>query len=90
MDSLLVVQMIQARKAGDGQTLVLLLDIFHLVNSFEVCIVQHTLREGNTAADFMASIGQDLNHDTTFFPTPPPDISSILHGDSIGTLFLRI
>ncbi|GKV23249.1 hypothetical protein SLEP1_g33000 [Rubroshorea leprosula] len=90
MDSLFTVQMIQARKAGDGQTSVLLLDIFHLVNSFEVCIVQHTLREGNTAADFMASIGQDLNHSTTFFPTPPPDISGILHGDSIGTLFLRI
>ncbi|GKV12899.1 hypothetical protein SLEP1_g23984 [Rubroshorea leprosula] len=53
-------------------------------------LVQHTLREGNTAADFMASIEQDLNHNTAFFSTPPPDINSLLHGDSVGTLFLRI
>ncbi|GKV33339.1 hypothetical protein SLEP1_g41862 [Rubroshorea leprosula] len=88
MDSLLAAQMIQARKAGDGLASVLLSDIFHLLNSFKVCTVQHTLREGNSATDFMASIGQNLTQGTTFFPNPPVGIGSILHGDSIGTLFL--
>ncbi|GLT52279.1 hypothetical protein SLA2020_256270 [Shorea laevis] len=89
MDSLLAVQMIQARKTGDGRTSVLLSDILHLLSSFTVCTIQHTLREGNMAADFMASIGQHLTQGTTFFSDPPEGIGSILHGDSIGTLFLR-
>ncbi|GKU89943.1 hypothetical protein SLEP1_g4011 [Rubroshorea leprosula] len=89
MDSLLAVQAILARKTGDGPASILLLDIFHLVNSFEVCTVQHTLREGNAAADYMASIGQTLTQGTSFFQSPPPGIRSILHEDSIGTLFLR-
>ncbi|GKV36559.1 hypothetical protein SLEP1_g44676 [Rubroshorea leprosula] len=89
MDSLLAVQLIQARKAGNGPASVLLLDIFHLASSFEVCTIQHTLREGNSAADFMASVGHNLNRGITFFQTPPPGMQSILHGDSIGSLFLR-
>ncbi|GKV16237.1 hypothetical protein SLEP1_g26909 [Rubroshorea leprosula] len=89
MDSLLAVQMIQARKPGDGLTSVLLLDIFHLLNSFTICTVQHTLREGNSAADFLASIGQHLTPGTTFFSTPPVGIGSILHGVSIVTSFLK-
>ncbi|GKV23775.1 hypothetical protein SLEP1_g33471 [Rubroshorea leprosula] len=89
MDSLLAVQAILARKTGDGPASILLLDIFHLVNSFEVCTVQHTLREGNVAADYMASIGRILTQGTRFFQSPPPGIRSILHEDNIGTLFLR-
>ncbi|GKV24486.1 hypothetical protein SLEP1_g34094 [Rubroshorea leprosula] len=89
MDSLLAVQAILARKTGDGPASILLLDIFHLVNSFEVCTVQHTLREGNAAADYMASIGQTLTQGTGFFQSPPPGIRSILHEDCIDTLFLR-
>ncbi|GKU98660.1 hypothetical protein SLEP1_g11633 [Rubroshorea leprosula] len=80
MDSLLAVQMIQARKAGEGMPSGLLLDIFHF---------QHTLREGNSAADFMASLGHNLTQGTTFFPNPPEGIGSILHRDNMGTLFLR-
>ncbi|GLT81967.1 hypothetical protein SLE2022_003880 [Rubroshorea leprosula] len=72
MDSLLAVQLIQARKVGDGPASVLLLDIFHLASSFEVCTIQHTLREENSAADFMASVGHNLNRGITFFQTPPP------------------
>ncbi|GLT58280.1 hypothetical protein SLA2020_311850 [Shorea laevis] len=89
MDSLLAVQMIQERRVGGGLASTLLSDIFHLLNSFTICKVQHTLREGNSAADFMASIGQNLIHGTTFYPNPPAGMESILHGDSIGTLFLR-
>ncbi|GKV49594.1 hypothetical protein SLEP1_g56334 [Rubroshorea leprosula] len=89
MDSLLAMQVILVRKTGDGPASILLLDIFHLINSFEVCTVQHTLREGNAAADYMASIGQTLTQGTSFFQSPPPGIRSVLHEDSIGTLFLR-
>ncbi|GLU11144.1 hypothetical protein SLE2022_279090 [Rubroshorea leprosula] len=89
MDSLLTVQMIQARKAGEGLPSVLLLDIFHLIDSFTVYTIQHTLCEGNSAANFMASLGHNLTQGTTFFPNPPEGIGSILHSDNMGTLFLR-
>ncbi|GKV50836.1 hypothetical protein SLEP1_g57520 [Rubroshorea leprosula] len=57
MDSLMAVQMIQARNAGEGSAAVLLSDIFHYLDSFVACKVQHTLREGNGAADYMAVMG---------------------------------
>ncbi|GLT70676.1 hypothetical protein SLA2020_427380 [Shorea laevis] len=89
MDSLLIVQMLQARKGVEGLASTLFLDILHLLDNFSEYRIQHTLREGNSAADYMAAIGQNLSQDVTLFATPPVGISSILHRDAIGTSFLR-
>ncbi|GLT38077.1 hypothetical protein SLA2020_123470 [Shorea laevis] len=89
MDSLLAVQTIQARNAGEGSASVLLSNIFHYLDSFVACTVQHTLREGNAATDYMASMGHTYSQGLTLFQSPPPGISCILYGDVIGTSFLR-
>ncbi|GLT49358.1 hypothetical protein SLA2020_229210 [Shorea laevis] len=89
MDSLLAIQLIQNRQIAAGPASVLLTDIFLLIDSFSNCLVRHTLREGNSAADFLASMGHDLALGTTFFPTPPTGIHMILQSDYIGTRFLR-
>ncbi|GKV10204.1 hypothetical protein SLEP1_g21604 [Rubroshorea leprosula] len=70
MDSLLAIQLIQDRKVSTGVASVLLFDIFFLLYSFTSCSVHHTLREGNAAVDYMASIGPNLELCTTFSPTP--------------------
>ncbi|GLT47436.1 hypothetical protein SLA2020_211350 [Shorea laevis] len=90
MDYLSVVQMIQTRKAEEGSASVLLSDIFHYLDAFTACKMQHTLREGNAAADFMAAKGHTLLQGLSLFQTPPSGISCILHGDVLGTSFLRI
>ncbi|GKV48418.1 hypothetical protein SLEP1_g55234 [Rubroshorea leprosula] len=89
MDSLLAVQMIQGRKMTDGFASVLFSDIFSMLNSFDSCVVQHTLQEGNFAADFMPWLGQRLSHGTIFYQTPPSGIEFILQGDIVGTMFCR-
>ncbi|GLT82354.1 hypothetical protein SLE2022_007390 [Rubroshorea leprosula] len=89
MDFLLAIQLIQNRQVSAGPAWVLLTDIFMLIDSFSNCLVQHTLKEGNSAIDFMASIGHDLALGTTPFPTPPVGIHMILQSDYIGTMFLR-
>ncbi|GLT51936.1 hypothetical protein SLA2020_253070 [Shorea laevis] len=93
MDSLLAVQMIQARKARPGVVQLLYCCWIYISfgkSSFEVCTVQHTFWEGNSAADFMACAGHNLNQGIIFFQTPPSGMQIILHGDSIGSLFLKI
>ncbi|GKV21722.1 hypothetical protein SLEP1_g31676 [Rubroshorea leprosula] len=78
MDSLQAIRLIQNRQVSAGPDWVLLTDIFILIDSFSNCLVQHTLREGNSAANFMASMGHDLALGTTPFLTPPVDIHMIL------------
>ncbi|GKV26433.1 hypothetical protein SLEP1_g35733 [Rubroshorea leprosula] len=89
MDSLLAVQQIQSWKVSAGAASVLLNDICLLLDSFSSCLVQHTLREGNYAANFMASIGHTVDLGTTLFPTPPMGISTILQSDCTGAMSLR-
>ncbi|GLT26417.1 hypothetical protein SLA2020_014840 [Shorea laevis] len=89
MDSLLVVQMIQGRKRTEGMASILFSDIFAMLNSFDSCIMQHTLREGNFAADFMASLGHSLLHGTVYYQAPPVGIGVILQGDIAGPMLCR-
>ncbi|GLT24834.1 hypothetical protein SLA2020_000030 [Shorea laevis] len=89
MDSLMAIRLIQTKQIGEGSASVLLSDILHLINMFTVCRVQHVLREGNSAADFMAAMGHSLPQGTTLFQTPPVGIRGILQRDNLGTLFLR-
>ncbi|GKV09037.1 hypothetical protein SLEP1_g20594 [Rubroshorea leprosula] len=89
MDSLLVVHMLQAKEGVEGLAWTLFSDILHLLRTFSEYHVQHTFREGNFAADYMAAIGQNLSHGVTMFPEPPVGIASILNRDAVGTLFPR-
>ncbi|GLT80127.1 hypothetical protein SLA2020_515820 [Shorea laevis] len=89
MDSLMAIHLIQTRQVQRGPYSVLLSDILVLLYGFSTCIVRHTLREGNSAADFMASLGHKSSLGATIYPTPPAGISMFLHGDAVGTMFLR-
>ncbi|GLT25001.1 hypothetical protein SLA2020_001590 [Shorea laevis] len=89
MDSLMAIRLIQTKQIGEGSAFVLLSDILHLINMFTVCKVQHVLREGNSAADFMATMGHSLPQGTTLFQTPLVGIRGSLQRDNLGTLFLR-
>ncbi|GKV14725.1 hypothetical protein SLEP1_g25551 [Rubroshorea leprosula] len=89
MDSLMAIQLIQTRQVEKGPFSVLLTDILVLLDAFSNCIVRHTLCEGNSAADFMASLGHKSPLGTTFYQNPPVGINMLMHGDTIGTMFLR-
>ncbi|GKV45695.1 hypothetical protein SLEP1_g52753 [Rubroshorea leprosula] len=89
MDSLLVVHMLQAKKGVEGLAWTLFSDILHLLRTFSEYHVQHTFREGNFAADYMAAIGQNFSHGITVFPERPVKIDNILNRDALGTLFPR-
>ncbi|GLU23528.1 hypothetical protein SLE2022_395260 [Rubroshorea leprosula] len=89
MDSLMAIRMIQVKQTGEGSTSVLLSDIFHYLDTFIACTVQHTLREGNSAADFMAAIGHTLPQGLTLSDSTSRD-QKYSSRDNIGTLFLKI
>ncbi|GLT89686.1 hypothetical protein SLE2022_076630 [Rubroshorea leprosula] len=85
----MAIQLIQARQVERGPYSILLSDILVLIDAFSTCIIHHTLREGNSATDFMASLGHKSLLGTTFYQTPPAGISMVMHGDPIGTMFLK-
>jgi len=51
--------------------------------------IQHTLREGNQCADFMAKLGDSSNVDFLEHLSPPHDLLDMIRIDAIGTFFLR-
>ncbi|GLT42791.1 hypothetical protein SLA2020_167750 [Shorea laevis] len=83
-------QAVHAEYLSDGLATALILDIKALAASFEFCLLSHTLREGNSAADFLASLGHSSPYGTTFLPSPPSGMASLLLGDAMGILFPRM
>ncbi|GLU04794.1 hypothetical protein SLE2022_219250 [Rubroshorea leprosula] len=65
MDYMIVVRFINEGRDLENLTTNLLLDIRNLMAEFEVCTLQHTLREGNSAANFLAA------WDTPLHQAPP-------------------
>jgi len=51
--------------------------------------VQHTLREGNHYADFMAKQGASSNIEFYAHPSPPHDLIDMLRNDAMGVYFQR-
>jgi len=51
--------------------------------------IQHTLRDGNQCADFMAKLGASANAEFTIHTFPPEDLLPLLRTDAMGTLFMR-
>ncbi|GLT95117.1 hypothetical protein SLE2022_128190 [Rubroshorea leprosula] len=89
MDSLSAVQVIEGSKEQDRLAAVLVDDIRRLKGGFIAFSIQHTLREGNRAADFMAEIGHNLPTGTTVFDSPPPGLITFLEENTSGVAFLR-
>ncbi|GLU18210.1 hypothetical protein SLE2022_345230 [Rubroshorea leprosula] len=89
MDSLAAVQVIEGTKDNDSLAAVLVADICRLRNDFTSFVIQHTSREGNFAADFLAGIGRSLPVGTTIFDFPPPGLNAFLEGDLLDVSYLR-
>lgn len=51
--------------------------------------LNHTLREGNACADFLAKLGASMDHRWTVLDTPPPGIAPLLLADASGVQYLR-
>lgn len=53
--------------------------------------LQHTLREGNAPADFMAKLGPDfISVQVVLFQAPPPGLDPLLLADRLGVAHLRL
>ncbi|GLU23820.1 hypothetical protein SLE2022_397970 [Rubroshorea leprosula] len=89
MDSLSAVQVINGQKEQDSLAAILVSDIRRLRFEFDSIIIQHTPREANSAADFLAGIGHSLPIGTTVFDSPPPGLNAFLERDMLGVAFLR-
>ncbi|GMP24108.1 hypothetical protein CsSME_00001499 [Camellia sinensis var. sinensis] len=51
--------------------------------------LQHTLREGNRAADHLANLGVDQNEHVVFLDNPPAEVATFLIDDMTGASFAR-
>ncbi|GKV09103.1 hypothetical protein SLEP1_g20649 [Rubroshorea leprosula] len=89
MDSLMAVRFILENRKPDNLSAAILLDIKDLMLKFEACLLQHTLREGNAAADFLASLGHSSPPGLRIWDSPPSGVRLILTGDQLGACFLR-
>ncbi|GKV06327.1 hypothetical protein SLEP1_g18228 [Rubroshorea leprosula] len=89
MDSLSAVQVIDGSKEQDSLAAVLVEDIRRLKGGFIPFNIQHTLSEGNRAANLMAEIEHNLPIGTTVFDSPPPGLITFLEEDTLGVAFLR-
>lgn len=76
------------RHVDDEDTLIV--DCRYLSSSFFGIKYKHSLREGNTCADFLASMGQTVNCDTTVLEDPPEGILGLLEADIKGIGSRRI
>ncbi|GLU08869.1 hypothetical protein SLE2022_257530 [Rubroshorea leprosula] len=88
MDSLMAVRFIHEKREPDNLSAAILLEIRSLMQSFEACTLQHVLREGNTAADFLASLGHTAPPGLTIWDSPPNGLAKFLQGDQLGVSFL--
>ncbi|GLT96458.1 hypothetical protein SLE2022_140780 [Rubroshorea leprosula] len=89
MDSLMAVKFINENRESNNLSAAILMDIKNLMSEFEECILQHTLREGNTAADFLVSLGHSSQPGLSLLDFPPIGLRPILTGDQLGASFLR-
>lgn len=53
-------------------------------------IFQHTLREGNACADWLAKIGANSNDGLTIWPECPPQLTTMVLANAMGVLRIRL
>ncbi|KAL1560154.1 hypothetical protein AAHA92_10406 [Salvia divinorum] len=61
----------------------------YIIPQFERCVVRHTYREGNRAADRFAQMGHSLKKPQIWRHIPPNEVMRILEQDAQGKTFLR-
>ncbi|GLT82219.1 hypothetical protein SLE2022_006230 [Rubroshorea leprosula] len=89
MDSSVAVQLILDNGNSGGQGAALVADIKTISGRFSSFDLRHTLRDGNAAADFLASLGHAACKGVTFLDSPPVGLQQILFGDRVGAMFPR-
>lgn len=70
---------------------------FSLSNWFEIgylhknwrVTIQHTLREGNQCADFLAKMGSRFEDKWCCIDVPPVDLHPLLLADAMGVVYTR-
>ncbi|GKV09980.1 hypothetical protein SLEP1_g21408 [Rubroshorea leprosula] len=71
MDTSVAVKMILDNGNTRGQGAALVMDIKTISGRFSSFVLRHTLREGNTTADFLVSLGHTACNGITFLDSPP-------------------
>jgi ribonuclease HI len=87
-DSILSVNLITCNTSKYHAYAVIIQDIKDVMASHNF-IIQHTLREGNQCADFMAKLGASSDSDFVLHLTAPQELLNLLRADAMGTLFPR-
>jgi len=87
-DSLLAVNLINSDISHYHIYTVLIQNIKDILGSRNFSL-QHSLREGNQCADFMAKLGASTNVELTIHSSPPKDLLPLLRTDELRVLFIR-
>ena len=90
-DNQIVIRAVQKQIHTPWQIASLLHDIWNLISCCESVSFQHTYREGNMAADWMAKFGCSLrSHSLSFFTSPPcRAFLLLLVDDNLGKTLAR-
>ncbi|PKU61042.1 Putative ribonuclease H protein [Dendrobium catenatum] len=90
VDAMLAIKCISADHIGNFDTFYILKDIKKMLSHMDYKI-SHIWREGNTAADFLAKIGSNLNHFTLFHQNNIPFLlRGIINLDKCGLPYIRV
>ncbi|KAJ1414415.1 Ribonuclease H-like superfamily [Sesbania bispinosa] len=88
-DSAAAVSFVKLGVSSHHPCFALVSSIRHDLQHFQHIYISHVYREGNFAADFLARIGHSFQLDSHVLPEPPPSLSTLLFGDSVGVSFVR-
>ena len=90
-DNQIVIRAVQKQIHIPWQIAPILQDIWNLISSCESVSFQHTYREGNMAADWMAKFGCSLRCPSLSIFTSPPcrDFLFLLVDDNLGRTLAR-
>ena len=90
-DNQIVIQAVQKQTHIPWQIAPILQDIWNLLSSCASVSFQHTYREGNMAADWMAKFGCSLRYPSLSIFTSPPcrDFLYLLIDDNLGRTLAR-
>ncbi|XP_057444549.1 uncharacterized protein LOC130736776 [Lotus japonicus] len=88
-DSLLPVSLIQEPPTRFHECTVLIASVNDLLRRQWEVRLEHTLRDGNACADFLAKVGAAQGLAFHVLVDPPPELSLVLLADKSGTMFVR-
>jgi len=89
-NSLHCVQILEELTPKFRKYVTLIQDIKDLLNLDWQASIDHTLREGNSCAVFLAKTGASSTSEFVVHISPPTGLSDLLDSDSAGTWFRRL